>query len=387
MHTFRTLTLTLAAAALCCAADLGAQIQTTRALMRNVTRLHNSNPETLTGVGVVVGLQGTGSSAPATRRAMTNLVLQNGLNVTREELAAGSAALVTVTATLPAFSRIGNRIDVRVQSIGDASSLRGGELLTCELKGVDDVVYATADGKVFVNGFAVVADGARATKNHTVAGQITNGGMVRQELQYSMFSEAGDLELQLLTPSPFNATSVVRSARAALQSLELTAHVVDAGLVRIPIPAERRNFQDAMQLLAMLNGVPVEMENPSRVVIDEANGIVIAGAGVQISPCVMALTDLTVIVEENPTVSQPEASQAPGSTTINPGATTQLVPLSQIEADQTHTPFFIGPTNTGADVKDLLDALKATGMTPQQTMNVFQKLKQGGYLHAELLIQ
>jgi flagellar P-ring protein precursor FlgI len=55
-----------------------------------------------------------------------------GFDVTNSpqgSLSSDNAAVVIVTAELPAFAKEGTRLDVKVDSIYDAESLEGGQLL------------------------------------------------------------------------------------------------------------------------------------------------------------------------------------------------------------------------------------------------------------------
>jgi flagellar P-ring protein precursor FlgI len=73
--------------------------------IRNITRLHNSMPHQLIGIGIVTGLAKTGSSDRGTRQAILNVVRQNGLNLTIADVVGGTTALVSLTCTLPPFAK------------------------------------------------------------------------------------------------------------------------------------------------------------------------------------------------------------------------------------------------------------------------------------------
>ena len=109
----------------------------------------------LVGYGLVVGLNGTGdtlTNAAFTKQSLVGMLERLGVN-TRDAidtLKTDNVAAVMVTATLPAFSRQGTRIDVAVAALGDAKSLLGGTLLVTPLIGADGEVYAVAQGQVAV---------------------------------------------------------------------------------------------------------------------------------------------------------------------------------------------------------------------------------------------
>ncbi|RYD61094.1 MAG: flagellar biosynthesis protein FlgI, partial [Sphingomonadales bacterium] len=102
----------------------------------------------LTGYGVVVGLPGTGDdNLEYTVQSMKGVASRFGLN-----LPAGvspglkNAAVVMITAELPAFAKPGQKLDITVSSMGKAKSLRGGTLIMTPLQGADGQIYAMAQG-------------------------------------------------------------------------------------------------------------------------------------------------------------------------------------------------------------------------------------------------
>ena len=87
----------------------------------------------LIGYGLVVGLDGSGDQVrqtPFTQQSLTNMLSQLGITVPAgSNMQLKNVAAVMVTATLPAFARPGQTMDVVVSSMGNAKSLRGGTLL------------------------------------------------------------------------------------------------------------------------------------------------------------------------------------------------------------------------------------------------------------------
>src|SRR5579883_125801 len=90
----------------------------------------------------VVGLDGTGDNtnqAPFTEQAFQNMLYQFGIRIppTGKAGQLKNIAAVAISATLPPFERVGQKLDVTVLSLGNATSLRGGSLLMTPLKGAD----------------------------------------------------------------------------------------------------------------------------------------------------------------------------------------------------------------------------------------------------------
>lgn len=75
----------------------------------------------LIGYGLVVGLNGTGDglrNSSFTEEIMSKILERLGVNVSGEQFRPKNVAAVLVTASLPAFSRAGGKIDVTVSAIG-----------------------------------------------------------------------------------------------------------------------------------------------------------------------------------------------------------------------------------------------------------------------------
>ena len=344
--------------------------------IRNVTRLHNSMPHQLVGIGIVTGLKKTGSSDRGTRQAILNVVRQLGLNLTIADVTGGSTALVSLTCSLPPFAKQGQQLDVKVEVLGDAESLRNGELLRAELKGVDGQTYVVAQGALLVSGYTAAGQNASVQKNTDTTAWVPNGGLVVREENCSFYSESGALELQVLNPSPFNASSIAAGAAAALAGTSAKVSPVDPSLVRIELPDEERTNENALRILNLVGGVRVQVENPAKVLIDQVSGTVLAGEGVLISPCVVGLSDLTIAIVEEEQVSQPNP--------LSPG-TTERVGRTRVDVAQQSTE--LKKVGGGATVSDLLQNLKTLQLTPAQLVSVFMALDQGGYLHATLEVR
>jgi len=211
----------------------------------------------LFGYGIVVGLDGTGdqtSQAPFTIQSIANMLAKFGVTIP-----AGSnpqlknVAAVTVTAELPPFSKPGQTIDVTVASIGNASSLRGGELLLTPLHGLDDEVYAFAQGSLVVSGFGVNGkDGSRISLNVPSSGRIPNGANVEREVP-TQFAHNPFLVLNLNTPDFTTAARVAAGINKVLGAG--TAEAKDAVSIQVAAPSDP---DQRIGYLATLEAIEVE---------------------------------------------------------------------------------------------------------------------------------
>ena len=343
--------------------------------IRNLTNVRGLLPHLLTGVGIVTALPGTGSSDRITRQAVLNFINANNLQATPADITGGNVALVSLTASLPAFATENATIEVQVQSLSDALSLRGGTLLRAELRGVDGQTYVVAQGSVIVGNIAASGNNASVKVNPSVSG-ICKTGLVVRPMESSYFSETGALELQLRNPSVSDSLAVTQQIRKVLEKDPFEIETVDSGLIRIQFPDKLRTPSNALDVLYRIGRESVAVEGPSTVVIDQTSGVIIAGAGVMISPCVVGLSDLTISVVNDEDVVQP-----------NPFANgdTARVGRTHIEVKGDHTD--LKPLAGGTTVGDLLQNLRSLGLTPAQLLTVFTELDRGHYLHAKLEVR
>src|SRR5687768_2067559 len=127
--------------------------------IKDLTDLEGARSNQLIGVGLVVGLDGSGSKQTATQQMAVDMLQRFSISTkilaeTRGDsvFKSGNISMVTLTADLGPFNRRGSRIDVLVSALDDATSLNNGVLLMTPLRGADAVDYAVAQGPVLVGG-------------------------------------------------------------------------------------------------------------------------------------------------------------------------------------------------------------------------------------------
>lgn len=327
------------------------------------------------GYGLVVGLDGTGdqtSQAPFTVQSIRNMLAKFGVTIPESSNPQlKNVAAVTVTAELPAFSKAGQNIDVTVSSIGNAQSLRGGNLLMTPLRGIDGEVYAIAQGSLIVGGFGVSGkDGSRVSVNVPSSGRIPNGASVEREVP-SNFASAPYVMLNLNTP---DFTTAARTMIAVDKLLgDGTAEAVDAVSVRVRAPVEP---SQRIAYLATLEAIEVEPgEAPARVIVNSRTGTVVIGAHVRVMPAAVAHGSLSVTITERTDVSQP----APFGQ-----GTTIVTPRTQIDVSQPEARMFV--FRAGVDLDEIVRAVNQVGAAPGDLVAILEALKQAGSLRAELIV-
>src|SRR4051794_18835327 len=161
---------------------LAAPVPATPARLKDLVAIEGVRENQLIGYGLVVGLAGTGDRRQTlfSAQSLTNLLERMGLTVPATAIQVKNTASVMITGTLPPFARSGNRVDVTVAAIGDASSLQGGILLMAGLKGPDGQVYAVAQGALVLGGYVAAAAGNHQSSNHPTVGRIPNGAIVER---------------------------------------------------------------------------------------------------------------------------------------------------------------------------------------------------------------
>lgn len=344
--------------------------------IRDLASVGGVRSNQLIGYGLVVGLDGSGdqtTQAPFTTQSLENMLQQFGITVppsARPQLK--NAAAVTITAELPPFAKPGQQIDVTVASIGNAKSLRGGELLMSPLRGADGNVYAIAQGNVVVGGVSAQGkSGSSVQVNISDSGRIPNGASVERSVA-SSFAGNGDLMLNLNTP---DFTTAARVAQAINQAYGAgTAQPIDGGTVSVRAP------QDPSQKVAWLGAIQnidvTPGDAPARVVVNSRTGTVVIGSDVRVSAAAVAHGAIQVTISEQSQVSQPAPFSRGGQTAVVPSSDVQ------ISEDGAHM-FKFGP---GVSLDTIVRAVNEVGAAPSDLISILQALKQAGALHAELVV-
>ncbi|MCR9270643.1 MAG: flagellar basal body P-ring protein FlgI [Hyphomonadaceae bacterium] len=342
--------------------------------LRDVLDIEGVRTNDLVGYGIVVGLNGTGDSvrnAPFTEDSLSHMLERLGVNVQGEEIRPNNVAAVLVTASLPAFARNGSAIDVSVASIGDAQSLEGGTLILTPLRGADNEVYAVAQGSVMVSGINVEAPGARDTVGTPTTGAIPDGALVEREIQFD-FNSQDSVTLALRTPDFTTAARVEDTINTALGGP--VAFMRDPGSIELNMASMSGS---PARVLAAIENLPIKVETPARIVIDEKSGTIVLGQDVTISQVAIAQGNISIKVRENPVVVQP-----------NPFANgeTIVLPRTDIEVGQTGDQN-IALLNSNTTLSQLIEGLNALGVRPQEMADIIRSMSAAGAIHAELVIR
>jgi flagellar basal body P-ring protein FlgI len=114
----------------------------------DLTEVGNAGPIQVSGVGLVMGLDGTGGTPPSQYRTMLEQQLRKQkIDNTRALLDNPNNALVLVNAYLPPGCRKGELLDVEISlpSGSKATSLKGGILAICQLRNFENAKNINPD--------------------------------------------------------------------------------------------------------------------------------------------------------------------------------------------------------------------------------------------------
>ena len=323
------------------------------ARLKDLASVKGVRSNQLVGYGIVVGLNGTGdgNNAAFTTQGLTNILNNLGIKVDAENIKVKNVASVMVTAKLPAFAKAGQSLDVTLSSMGDASSLEGGTLLPTPLKGLDNSIYAVAQGPLSLGGLGA-GSAAPGRKSHLTVGRIPNGASVEREVAVT-FADKEQLFISLDAPD-FTTVSLMKTAIDTLLGGPF-ATARDGATVEVTVPEQFKAQEIA--LLAAIENLEIIPDLPARVVLDERTGTVVMGENVRISQLAVSHGNLSLQVMPAGT---PPTMAAPGQ---------KLVAMQ-----------------TGATLGEVVRALNSVGVAPRELIAIFQSIKASGALQAELEI-
>ena len=326
----------------------------------------------LVGYGLVVGLDGSGdqtTQTPFTTQSIINMLAQLGTTLpATQSLQLKNVAAVMITAVLPSFARIGQQIDITVSSMGNAKSLRGGTLVMTPLKGADGQIYAQAQGNLMVGGVGAAAAGTKVVINHLLAGRIVGGATVEREVPTALGQ--GPYVHYEMGNTDFGTTQrVVEVINREMGSG--TAQAVDGRLIRVSAPEEPNARVAFMGRIENLEVRP--MKTMAKIIVNPRTGSVVMNQTVTIESCAVAHGALSVVVNTEQQVSQPNAL-----------ASGQTVTTTQTDIEIKQAGGALMQLKASVNLSDVVKAMNALGANPQDLVSILQAMKAAGALRADL---
>lgn len=327
-----------------------------RTLLKNICRIKGQEENTLHGLGLVVGLKGTGdggSFLPTIRSLATALQLMGKPlgNAPLELKDTKNVALVMVTATVPAAgARQGDKLDCVVNSIGSAKSLVGGTLFMTPLQGPQvssQRVYAFAQGAVHIDDMKT-----------PTTGKVHQGCRLEEDF-FNVFTKNGKITLVLdKNHADFQIaqdTAELINGQLNFQSNEgYLAKAINQVNVEVVIPQQYRD--DPVSFISQVLSLPtLEPQAEARVVINERSGSVVIGGDVEIGSVVVTHKNIVIETAENVSGNR-------------------FVPL---ESER----------SPSAKLKSLVESLNAVKVPTEDIIEIIKGLERNGKLHGTLIIE
>jgi flagellar P-ring protein precursor FlgI len=338
--------------------------------IQDLVRIKGHEPNVLSGLGIVIGLDGTGDTARdsfVAARPYAELLKNLGNSVTSlDELAKADAyAIVAVTMEIPPTGvREGDRLDVSVETLFNASDLQGGRLVVSPLRlPLPDspalMAMAIATGSVVIEG-----DNPRS-------GVVRNGGQMLEDIRTSPVTAAGTMTLVLKDQyAGYPVATTIAAAindEFALDGYDQIAMVEDPKNIRIVLPAaDRRNPAGFIATLVTISIDPSLIQTEARIVINEKQGIILVTGNVEIAPVGITHKGLSI-------------------SSITPQAATGAAPLTAAPRRWAGLDTTGQQSRNATRLLDLLAALDQLMVPVEDQIAIIYELEKTGALHAEIV--
>ncbi len=356
----------LLAGLLCVSPRAGAQTVT----VREIARLSTEGGYTLQGIGLVMGLPGTGDSGKelATARPLARVLELNGNPVPdlKQLEKTKSIALVMVTCRIPrGGARVNDQLDVTIATIGSASSLEGGQLFVAPLLGPvpGSPIFAMASGPVMlldptITTTARVSGGAQITRELVMPAPDTHFKLIL-EPHYRGYASASQI-----------ATAINDSYFSTPDAIGMrVARAVDDREVLVVIPEGERPDPTPFVADVLTTQVATELlKLPARVICNVRSGTITFTGDVRISPVAVSTNGINISSTTPPlipTAADPLVRQ------------TEWLGISTEDAT----------TTSGTRLQDLLDAFAQLQVPARDKIAIIQQIHKMGKLHAELVME
>jgi flagellar P-ring protein precursor FlgI len=327
--------------------------------VRDVARLNNEVPNELEGMGLVVGLHGTGDGGDYSGAMRPLMALMknfdNPVTLEKELKNANNVAIVTLRVNIPSQGiHAGDRLDVQVSSIGAAKSLKGGQLFITPLvapRSDIKIVLGSASGELLLD-----------DEKHPTTATIHNGAVMTEDVLPEPIRD-GQFTLILHKEA---ATAETASAMADQINEDLASQTggkpaaiaVDATSVNVTIPkAEQAN---PTAFIARIRNLALPtIPEPAKVIINTKTKTIVFTEEVELAPTTISFgVGMTIEITSPPP----------------PAATNGAVAID--------------PRQFGnAKLKDLVEAFKAFRVSPDDRIAIIKQLHDTNILKADLEIK
>lgn len=306
----------------------------------------------LIGYGLVIGLNGTGdkTSSKFTMQSIANMLEGVNVKVSPDSIKSKNVAAVVVTADLPPFARQGDKLDIKISSIGDAKSLESGILVMTPLTAVDGNIYAIAQGAV-----------TTGSSSNLLSANIAQGAVVEREVAYNL-SQQQDLTLSLKSANFQNAIKIQHVLNETFG--QESAVAIDSRTIKLRLPENLT----PVEFVALVQEVQFDYSTSSKIIIDEKSGTIVAGVDVPVRPVVVTSGDITLKITNEPLLDEKNAQKLDASTSFDPNTTT-------ISASELNT-----------TISNVVKALQKMGASPKNMISILEAMRQSGAISTPIEI-
>lgn len=331
--------------------------------IKDISNVIGIRDNQLIGYGLIVGLAGTGDKSKFTMQSLQNLLRNSYIKIPAGSINSKNIAAVMVTAELPAFSRQGDKIKVKVSTIGDAKSIDNGELLITQLKGVDGNVYALSQGTIVAN------------QNNKTTGFIDDGATVENEIEYNLKDE-NSIQLSLFKSSARNADLIETKVNDKFGKKLATA--VDTRTVEIIKP---ENIS-IIKFISMIESIELDSETiRKKVIVDMGRETVITGGDIPIKPVTIARNSFSIRISKTGLndAGWKDSAQNPG---VDIGDNVKIGDKPVINIDNAMLNTKAAPT-----ISDLVRAMKVMKLPMSEIIDTLKMIKEMGAIDVDIEIR
>ncbi len=330
--------------------------------IKDISNIVGIRENQLIGHGLVVGLPGTGDKSEFTMQSLQNLLRNSYIKIPASSISSKNIATVMVTSTLPAFARQGDKLKLKVSSIGDAKSIDGGQLLLTQLKGVDGKVYALGQGSIVSNG------------EMKTTGYIYEGAIVENEVDYSLRDERY-ITLSLLEQDARIAALCEEKINAKFGKKIATAY--DTRTIEISKP----NDMSIIRFISEIENIEIDSMMKKKVIIDPIKEIIVAGADITINPVTVSRENFTLRIKKSTLDDKAWADPAVNAgTDIGDDAKVQKIDgVQEIDIDNA-----LINTKNQPTVSDLMKAMKTMKLGIAEIIETIKMIDDLGGINADV---
>lgn len=344
--------------------------------IRDLTSIQGIRDNQLIGYGLVVGLDGTGDQStqtPFTNQSLNNMLTQLGVATSPDiNMHLKNVAAVIVTANLPPFSHTGEKIDVKVSSMGNSKSLKGGTLLMTPLKSTDGQIYAIAQGDILISEKDHSENKINYNRLSQVnSGIINHGATIEREIKTN-FGQNNTINLQLNQEGFSLAQRISDMINIKFPD---TATPINSKTVQLSTSA---NNDVQVHMLSNIQDIDVSLPSQeAKIVVNPRTGSIVINQAVKLGSCIISHGDVSIML--NQIINKNKDFDFLKSVKNNE----KKERLSENLVNQS---YMDRVSSNKANLNNIVRSLNILGTKPNELISILQLMKSAGCLNAKLEI-